>query len=97
MGEKGGGVFSGRSLLRHFGALPSGAQRDVILRSFSHGFDHLDQIFHISGVFDEINFRSVDHQQRGKLVVKEKIVISLGKLFQIFPGNGFFKVDVSFF
>ena len=46
------------------GLLPTAADGDVVMRSLSHLSDHRDEVFEIFLVFDEIDVRCVDHQER---------------------------------
>src|SRR5215472_7434815 len=46
------------------GLLPAAADGNVVMRSLSHLSNHRDEVFEIFLVFDEVDIRGVDHQER---------------------------------
>src|SRR5262249_26950180 len=69
------------------GLLPAAADGNVVMRSLSHLSNHRDEVFEIFLVFDEVDIRGVDHQERRLVVVEEVLVVRLDHLFEVRRGD----------
>src|ERR1700691_3793434 len=75
--------------------LPSGAtavlfgsaQGEEVLRAFDRVLQTAQELLEVGTALDEVNIRGVDHQQIGRGVVKEEVLVRAGNLFDVFEGN----------
>ena len=46
-----------------------------------------EKLLQVGTALDEVNVRGIDHQKVGCGVVKEKVLVRAGNLFDVFEGN----------
>src|SRR4029450_9224092 len=72
-----------------------GSKRNVVLYPLFHAPDFPNQVGQISAVFDEVDLRAVDHEQRGLRIVMKEGPERFRQALQVLRGDAAFEVTIS--
>src|SRR5262245_3614032 len=72
-----------------------GSTRNVVLYPLFHAPDFPDQVGQISAVFDEVDLRAVDHEQRGLRIVMKEGPEGFRQALQVLRGDAAFEVTIT--
>src|SRR5262249_26998552 len=75
--------------------LSPGSKRNVVLYPLFHAPDFPDQVGQISAVFDEVDLRAVDHEQRGLRIMMKEGPEGFRQALQVLRGDAAFEVTIT--